>query len=547
MTFSSPIWLWMLLPWAALAVWMLVGRRDRVFVPFARLWKGPIKPPRSQRRLQPPPLFIILLLLAALLACLAAAGPALPRDSAVVTVIVDRSLTMSARGDTGPRFGELLQRLGRELASRPDTRIRLIAVPEAPGTMSQPLLSPAELAKLADSLPPTLADTRQALRSAIRRALNEHAGNLLVLSDQVELPQEARLILLTPQQPWRNVGIEHLAWRPLPAGGPGGQVLLRLRNDSPLSTAEIELLGDGVSMLKQRLDLPPAGGRRDYFLDIAVSTTLEARLAAEDDLPADNRAFLARTASWPRLELHGQVRPELQRLVEQYARLRPPGESAARIAITSRAEALPADAPGIIVRDTDPPASAAPPKVTLADHPIFRSAGELPAALARAWNTTPPPDPAAWRALLWLDGVPALFIRESPVRQAWVGFAATDFPATAQFVVFWTNLLDWTGQGGADFTSRPLGALDDSLAPFPGVSHGQPGIYGDRTRPQAFNLPAVLPPAAPRPWPSEILATPTTRGSDRPLAAALLLGALALAMLSVFRWARANAASPNAS
>src|SRR5438552_1794249 len=102
MFFSSPLWLVALLPWGAVAVWLLWGRRKRTDVPFLKLWRGPEKGERVRRSIQAPPLAVALVLWAALFALLASARPAARttglRGGTTVTVILDRGITMSARG-----------------------------------------------------------------------------------------------------------------------------------------------------------------------------------------------------------------------------------------------------------------------------------------------------------------------------------------------------------------------------------------------------------------------------------------------------------------
>src|SRR5688572_29714166 len=97
----APIWLLGLLPWAALVVWFLWGRRRVTDVPFVELWKWPVAArPSRQRRWSPPPLAILAIVLAMLLAVLGAARPwvdlpaAAVKADAKLSVIVDRGITM---------------------------------------------------------------------------------------------------------------------------------------------------------------------------------------------------------------------------------------------------------------------------------------------------------------------------------------------------------------------------------------------------------------------------------------------------------------------
>src|SRR5262245_56711981 len=78
MTFAAPIWLLMLVPWAVVSLWLMLGRRQRVKVPFIELWQSNETPPRDLRAsLRPPPFALACLLLSMQLGLLAAARPAI--------------------------------------------------------------------------------------------------------------------------------------------------------------------------------------------------------------------------------------------------------------------------------------------------------------------------------------------------------------------------------------------------------------------------------------------------------------------------------------
>lgn len=112
MNFASPAWLIALAPWAGIGIWLLWGRREKASVPFLSLWQGAAQqhPPRQGWRM--PPASLALIWAAVLLAILAAADFQLPAasSSSNLTVIVDRGLSMSARGQkdlhTGKRRGK---------------------------------------------------------------------------------------------------------------------------------------------------------------------------------------------------------------------------------------------------------------------------------------------------------------------------------------------------------------------------------------------------------------------------------------------------------
>src|SRR5438552_4125190 len=111
MSFSGPLWLIGLLPWAGVALYLLRGRRRKEPVPFLDLWLGPVLGPNPKRRIAAPPLAVALALLATLLALLAAAGPQVNSGPAAprVTIVLDRGATLSARGKSAPRFVETAQ------------------------------------------------------------------------------------------------------------------------------------------------------------------------------------------------------------------------------------------------------------------------------------------------------------------------------------------------------------------------------------------------------------------------------------------------------
>src|SRR5687768_6767128 len=95
MSFAAPIWLVGLVPWAALAVWLLTGRREEARVPFVHLWPRGAAPVRTRRSMRLPPVALACLLLAMLLAVVAAARPVVSRASDVrdVTLVVDLDVT----------------------------------------------------------------------------------------------------------------------------------------------------------------------------------------------------------------------------------------------------------------------------------------------------------------------------------------------------------------------------------------------------------------------------------------------------------------------
>src|ERR1700688_4862234 len=116
MTFASPLWLVGLLPWIGVALYLLWGRRKRRDVPFLELWRGPAAVEHAKWKVSAPPVALAMALLAMLAGILGAGRPAARRgggdQSIAIAVVVDRGLTMSARGASDLRFREA----GREAA-----------------------------------------------------------------------------------------------------------------------------------------------------------------------------------------------------------------------------------------------------------------------------------------------------------------------------------------------------------------------------------------------------------------------------------------------
>src|SRR5207249_3415211 len=80
MTFVAPIWLLGLVPWAAVTLWLLWGRRKKEPVPFLPLWQGAEGKMRVQQSMQTPPIALAAAILAMLMALLAAARPTARRS-----------------------------------------------------------------------------------------------------------------------------------------------------------------------------------------------------------------------------------------------------------------------------------------------------------------------------------------------------------------------------------------------------------------------------------------------------------------------------------
>ena len=296
------------------------GQRRRVNVPFLELWKGPVTGPTVRCRIGMPPL-----------ARGGRLGGAASNDpgrrasgnssrgggnKTPVIIVVDRGLTMSV--GKPPRFAALAEELKPVLHEQfGDAPVRLVSVPGGETI--------------------TAIDTRDLLEPAVRQQLQLNpASPVIVLSDQELHLSNERMVCIAPQTESSNISIARIAARISPAG----QVMVTLRNQSHAKKMELQVQSDNRPTAAQEVDLPPKGTTRDYFLPIdAAARQIRAQIEGVDDFTGDNTAYLVRRGSWPTIEPRTPLFAELQRLIEKYSRLRPPGESIKRVALVSPQDA----------------------------------------------------------------------------------------------------------------------------------------------------------------------------------------------------------------
>ncbi|HEV8290939.1 MAG TPA: hypothetical protein VGP94_03415, partial [Tepidisphaeraceae bacterium] len=434
MQIASPIFLLALLPWVALLLWLLLGRRRRVNVSFLEFWKGPVTGPTARRRIGMPPLALAVALAALLLMILAAARPgirsAASTDDVPVVVVVDRGISMSM--GRPPRFAALLDEMKpviREQFAAGAPRIAFVPGGEA------------------TSIAPTAIDTTGILDLAVRQQLEINSGSpVIVLTDQQLHISDDRLVRVSPQSELKNISIAHIAARISPAS----QVMVRVRNQSDQKQAIIRLLSDEHENARQEAELPATGQVREYFLPFDPrAKVVRVEIDAADDFAADNSAFLVRRGSWPILEPRTPLFAELARLVEKYSKLRPPGDESKRIAIVSAQDAG-AD-PQIIFGNLGSPATG---EATVADHPLTKSLEKVDwQQLAADGIAEPAGD--GWKSLVGVGGKAAIAVREAPARQVWMGLKTQPIANTPEFVILWSNIFDWVGEGGEEFVAQP--------------------------------------------------------------------------------------------
>ncbi len=542
MTFASPIWLLGLVPWAGIVLWLLWGRRRREDVPFLELWKGPVQSPAPKRALQAPPLWVSAALAAMLLGILGSAHPFLRLGASAgpsISIIVDRGASMSARGSKELRFRELAEAAGKSIAEQfGQGAVDLVIVPGQDVRHSDR----AGWAKLVKDLAPTAVNTDAALQAAIGERLGATDGPIMVLTDRDIKIDSSRVAMIHPQAGISNVGIVALAARQRPAG----QVMVRVRNDSAESRAPLGLLVDGREEWRDDVQLPSRGGEKDYFIDLkSVGKIIEAVLDVHDDLPADDHAYLVSHRAWPVVEAKSALPAEVSRMIESYRRLYPPGPESRHIAVVSSADALAMDEAGVIVlAGASAPSTQPAGQVQRSEHPLTAAVSSFPSAPPAA----EPPVAGGWTTIISIEGKTLVAIRESPVRQVWIGFNDEKWATSPSFVVFWTNVFNWVGQGVEAFDSQPAAQLAGQWSLVRGDGNrAEPGLWpgvwrdGQGTL-RAVNAGRIEAPSAPGgDWHEslrDLAARHFPNRSGTAISSVLIILALAAMLLAAATWRR---------
>lgn len=489
MVFAAPLWLIGLAPWAALAVWVLVGRRRRQWVPFLALWEAPEELRKPKKGVERPPLAILLTLLATLLALLAAAQPLIAAKGArKVTVIVDRSAAMSVRAGGEPRFLSACRLAQQKLARfNQSIEIRMLTIP--PGSVWT-----GPLDRWLDAVKQL---RRTAVQSDVSAALAAIPPDepVLIVTDQ-DLRQSPKLAVLAPEGggALKNIGITAIAARQ-------GQVMVRIASTHSASTTLVVSSGAGSI---QRGVTFAAPGSQDLFVDLpAPEQIIEARITTADDFEADDRAWLVRRGNWPDIETRIPVSEELERFIAVYSRHRPAGDGSPRVAI-GRAGELKSDERGIILE----PLSGEPEsglELAVDDHPVTAAVDFAPLRAGVLLAAKPPGE--GWRTILRVGGKPALAVTEGETRRAWVGFDSASLMRAPSFVVLWTNLIDWVAGSSTGYGSSSLEDLStDSARRLPTSlpddvdSRYWPGVFDTPSGPAAANA-------------AELVLQPSVKGS----------------------------------
>jgi hypothetical protein len=511
MLFLSPIWLFGLLPWAAWAAWLVWGRRPKSVVPFLDLWRGPIVGERKRRSMGMPPVALLAMIAAVLLAILAAAGPVAGRGHGArdVVVIVDRGITMSVgdRDDAGDRDGPGAS--STAVNHNSGTTSAAIASILPATTSSVPGLSShrydAALVAVEDflhrdfgeakidrivvtegSLQPTAVDDPEALAGAVRAALNRGDGPVIVVSDRKLAVDDPRVVQVVPESKINNVGIALLSVR----ADPKPAAMVRVRNLSSHRSATISIASGGQAISRE-VDLPGEGEDRDYFFDLpGAGDVVEATIRAGDvngasvnaAVDLNQSAYAIRENAWPRVEATSALPAEVRRIIDVYARLRPPGEGSARIAVLSAEDVPPSEEPAAIIAvlgadplhadllDADLSHPVNPGHPTELSHPADLSGSPVVSAgilkietidwSAALRGAMVAPAPAGdWKAIVQAGNDPVVMVQTGPIRRVWIGFSSPTFARSVDFVVFWNAIFDFLNDGKPEYVSQSAGKL----------------------------------------------------------------------------------------
>jgi len=253
------------------------------------------------------------------------------------------------------------------------------------------------------------------------------------------------------------------------------QAMVRLLNQSGLATAKLTIRADGKYVGSDEVALPARGEMRNYFLVVPTGVSaVEAEVECNGASRIDHRAQAIRRAAWPIVEATSPLPAELRRMIEVYGRRRPPGDGSKRIAVLSASAVAPEDQPAAIVADDSAVTTVLSNLEPLAvvDSPLTKSV-EWETILSRARVSSPPP--GEWQPIVAAANVTVVAVRQQPVKRVWVGFQSDEFPHRSDFVVFWSNVFDWLGDGGQSYESaasagpaatRPLAEAQTSAKPL---------------------------------------------------------------------------------
>ncbi|MBC7785468.1 MAG: hypothetical protein H7144_16670 [Burkholderiales bacterium] len=539
MLFTTPIWLWLLVPWGMLALWLLFARAQFARVPTTQFWDANDPTQAVRRGIKRPPLAFLLLLLAMLLAILAAAGLGYrdPLRGRRITLIVDRGLATTTALNRDP--DKIWEQVRAFASNGVLTPIDLVNVPDR--SMKSTDLSDC----ITDlrSIKPIAIDTAPALHQMVAAELARTDQQILVITGQQLQLADPRVTVIAPQTLIANAGIERFTV----SDTEKPKAMIRVWNGTDIRHAVLR-----VDDVEQSVELPLRGGLQDYFMDLkTLGASVHAQLVVKDDIAADNHAYLVRSGVWPRLEARGALPAGLERMIAVYSRQRAAGGDANKVIITSNPADVPAGVPS-----SNAPALIVPAGIASVagrievniDHKLGREV-DWDRALINARCTPAVGD--GWQSLVRVGDQVLVAVRDRPARQLWVGIDSPEWAMRPDFVVFFTDVFDFLGGTARAYTSEPTRHLSKEWNRTEPVEDGgiecHPGIYRSRESALAMNCP-VIHPVPPQAMPSSTSPSGETAnagsGHDRQafetisLSSPLLLAAMCIMAAAAYRLTR---------
>jgi hypothetical protein len=360
-----------------------------------------------------------------------------------------------------------------EEVTRENARIRVVG---ADG--SEELVGPAAVTKAIIGPGATTLDQEAQLRTTLQAELSRAAGSgtpVLVVTDRPVLPQDERVLPIRPTSAVANVGF-------VSAVADGKQVMYTLRNDSNDALVPVQVrVGDRSATFRE--DLPPRGQTRTYTRE-AVGWPVRLSLVIRDDFSDDDVTWVFPPNPVARIAVQATGQGAIEKVASAYMASRGTVELAPMASITaaptaSRAAILAPTAGHVHLKL--PPA--------LPDHPILRNL-KLPQEVAITDRPLPPGD---WQTLLQQDAQPLLAV-DGQHKRVWIGFASSEWEQTPDFVVFWTNVIDYLADGAIkvsgpeklDGSWRRIGGGEE---PPPALNGLRGGLYARGDELRVINVP----------------------------------------------------------
>ena len=473
--FLQPVWLWCLLPVAAVAAWALYrpGRQLAVVGSLA-LWQEALERMDRSRRLRSRRITAswVLLLAGAAAAVVAAGGPTYTasRPARSVALVVHPSAEVAS-----PEGLASLRRAAEAVLNRLNStdRVRLI-LPEG-GMDGSRWLTPAEAKAALGRIEPVPVPARRLSLPAPSDV--QHVYRVAPAGAEILTGPDETLIEVPTSLP--DATLDALGAAPLEDGNV--QVFFALRNQSAQpwrGNAFLATEADGNTVLvgQDRANLPSPGGRdghvkiappcRWLFVSVEPAGGTPAARKGETPSPRPEGFLVRREAVAARVALIGADDPLVRRFIKVNPELRMVGAPAEADVVICIGVHPPPGKPALVIRPPIPPAGAPsagraenlalgdPAITTDAQDPLLHDV-DLSAVAVRAaepW-TVPPASPL--KALCSYNGR-ALILRtagdETPdaagePRRVYVAFAFdtenTNFGMTESFVVFLANAMRW--------------------------------------------------------------------------------------------------------